>query len=285
MNAKPFDITTDVAWCPGCGDYGLRNIMLDVLADLHLNSENLCFVSGIGQAAKSPQYYDVNYFNGLHGRALPAAVGIKAANPDMKLIVQSGDGDIYGEGGNHLIHTIRRNPDMTVIVHDNMVYGLTKGQASPTSNQGMKTPIQTAGVSAFPFNPVALAITMGATFVARGSVGDKEKTKEVIKAAILHKGFALVDVFQACVSFNKINTHKWYKDNTGYIPEEHQKNDRLKALSLAFSEEPFFLGIFYQVEGIKIFEDFISVYENLHEPLYKRNRNMSVIKEIMDQKK
>lgn len=285
MDRKYFDFATDIAWCPGCGDYGLRNIMIEVMTELELTKEKLCFVSGIGQAAKAPQYYDVNYFNGLHGRALPAALGIKSANPDMKLIVQSGDGDMYGEGGNHFIHTIRRNTDITVIVHDNMVYGLTKGQASPTSRQGMKTPIQIEGVNSNPLNPIALAITMGATFVARGSVGEKEKTKEMIKAAIMHKGFSLVDVFQACVSFNKINTHKWYKENTVFIPDNHPKEDKIKALTLAFSESPWPLGIFYKVDGTKTFEDSLCVYEDSREPLYKRNRNMDIIKEIMNQKK
>lgn len=285
MDKKQFDFTTDIAWCPGCGDYGLRNIMIEVMTELELTKEKLCFVSGIGQAAKAPQYYDVSYFNGLHGRALPAAVGIKAANPDMKLIVQSGDGDMYGEGGNHFIHTIRRNCDITVIVHNNMVYGLTKGQASPTSGKGMKTPIQTEGVTSTPLNPIALAITMGATFVARGSVGEKEKTKETIKAAIMHKGFSLVDVFQACVSFNKINTHKWYKENTIPIPDDHPKGDKIKALSLAFSETPWPLGIFYETVDCKTFEDSLCVYGNSREPLYKINRKMEVIKEIMDKKK
>ncbi len=285
MDRKYFDIATDIAWCPGCGNFGIRNIMLDAMVELGLSKDKLCFVSGIGQAAKAPHYYDVSYFNGLHGRALPVASGIKAANPDIKLIVESGDGDMYGEGGNHFIHTIRRNPDITVIVHNNMVYGLTKGQASPTTQKGMKTPIQTEGVNSIPLNPVALAITMGATFVARGAAGDKEKTKEIIKAAIMHKGFALVDIFQACVSFNKVNTHKWYKENIVIIPDTHPKDDKVKALSLAFSESPWPLGIFYEVNGFKTFEDSLPVYEHSHEPLYKRTRNMDILREIMNQKK
>jgi 2-oxoglutarate ferredoxin oxidoreductase subunit beta len=166
-----------------------------------------------------------------------------------------------------------------------MVYGLTKGQASPTSQQGMKTPIQTAGVNSIPLNPVALAITMGATFVARGSVGAQEITKEILKAAIIHKGFALVDIFQACVSFNKTNTHKWYKENTALIPGTQPVDDKLKALSLTFSESPWLLGIFYKMDGVKTFEDSLSVYEQSHEPLYKRTRDMNVLKEIMSQKK
>jgi len=285
MDKSYFDIQADIAWCPGCGDYGLRNIMLEAMSELELKKEELVFVSGIGQAAKSPQYYDVSYFNGLHGRALPAASGIKAANPGIKLIVQSGDGDMYGEGGNLFIHTIRRNPDITVIVHDNMIYGLTKGQASPTTRPGTKTPIQPAGVSEIPLNPLALAITMGATFVARGSVGEKELTKNLIKQAINHRGFALVDVFQACVSFNKVNTHKWYKENTAMLPDTHLPGDRIEALKAAFSESPWLLGLFYKKEGVNVFEDTLSVYAGSKEPLYRRNRDMNVIKEIMASKK
>lgn len=285
MDKSYFDIKTEIAWCPGCGNFGLRNIMLEALAEIELKKENLVFVSGIGQAAKSPQYYDVSYFNGLHGRALPAASGIKAANPEIKLIVQSGDGDMYGEGGNHFIHAIRRNPDITVIVHDNMIYGLTKGQASPTTRPGTKTPIQTSGVSETPLNPIALAITMGATFVGRGSVGEKELTKNLIKQAINHRGFAFVDVFQACVSFNKVNTHKWYKENTAALPDTHNPQDKMEALKAAFSEYPWFLGLFYKKEGVSIFEDTLSVYRDSKEPLYKRNRDMKVIKEIMELKK
>src|SRR6056297_2998862 len=137
---NPFNYDMETAWCPGCGNFGIKNIMLKALKELKeesvISKEKLVMVSGIGQAAKAPQYLDVNYFNGLHGRALPAATAIKAANPGLKVIVESGDGDMYGEGGNHFLHAIRRNPDITVVVHNNMVYGLTKGQASPTSQHG-----------------------------------------------------------------------------------------------------------------------------------------------------
>src|SRR3989339_1706819 len=173
----------EIAWCPGCGNYGIRNIMLKVFTELGIPKEQLVYCSGIGHAAKAPQYYDLSYFNGLHGRALPAASGIKAVNPGLKLIVESGDGDIYGEGGNHFIHAIRRNPDITVIVHDNMVYGLTKGQASPTSQAGFKTPIQVGGVFETPMNPLAIAIAADASFVSRAFSGNITETKDIIKKA------------------------------------------------------------------------------------------------------
>jgi len=282
---KLFDYKTEIAWCPGCGDFGLRMLMLDALEEAGLTQQQVCFVSGIGQAAKAPQYFDTSYFNGLHGRALPAACGIKAANPDLKVIVESGDGDMYGEGGNHFLHTLRRNPDITLVVHDNMVYGLTKGQASPTTRKGMKTPIQTEGVRSEPINPIALAITTGATYVARGSVGERDLTRKLIVDGINHKGLALIDVFQSCVSFNKLNTHAWFKEHSAPIPEGHDVTDRMQALTLAFEEEPWRLGLFYRVEGRQTFEDGQSVYQNSRGPLYSRTRDGQVLRDLMAEKR
>ncbi|MHC4574654.1 MAG: thiamine pyrophosphate-dependent enzyme, partial [Planctomycetota bacterium] len=166
MDARGFDMgDIDIAWCPGCGNFPILKILTQALAELQIEPTNLVVVSGIGQAAKIPHYFKTNCFNGLHGRALPPATAIKATNPHLTVIAESGDGDMYGEGGNHLLHTIRRNPDITNIVHNNMVYGLTKGQASPTSQLGFKTPVQVAGVFLEPFNPLAVAIALDASFV------------------------------------------------------------------------------------------------------------------------
>ena len=203
----------DIAWCQGCGNFGILNVLKKALDELDIEPKNLVLVSGIGQAAKIPHYLETNFFNGLHGRALPPATAIKASNPSLTVIAESGDGDMYGEGGNHFIHTIRRNPNITNIVHNNMVYGLTKGQASPTSRIGFKTPVQVAGVILEPLNPLAVAIALDASFVARAYIGDMDQTKEIFKKAINHKGYALVDVFQPCVTFNKLNTYQWFKDN------------------------------------------------------------------------
>ncbi len=212
MDKKIFDIEDiDIAWCPGCGNFGIRNILMETLAELEIKPKNLVIVSGIGQAAKMPHYINCNTFNGLHGRALPPALAIKAVNPELVVIAESGDGDMYGEGGNHFTNNIRRNPDITNIIHNNMVYGLTKGQASPTSQKGFVTPIQVNGVILEPFNPIAVAIALEASFVARAFIGDIEETKEILKKAVVHKGYALVDIFQPCVSFNKINTFQWFK--------------------------------------------------------------------------
>ncbi|PIS28499.1 2-oxoacid ferredoxin oxidoreductase [Candidatus Saganbacteria bacterium CG08_land_8_20_14_0_20_45_16] len=242
----------NIAWCPGCGNFGILNTLKQALAELNLKPQDICLVSGIGQAAKIPHYLDC-FFNGLHGRALPSATAIKAVNPKLTVIAESGDGDMYGEGGKHFIHTIRRNPDITNLVHNNMVYGLTKGQASPTSQCGFMTPVQVSGVSEMPFNPIAVAISLDASFVARAFSADIEQTKEIIKAAIQHPGYALVDILQPCVSFNKVNTYQWFKDNTYYLEKEHNPCDRQAALKWALENEKFALGIFYKSEGKQVF--------------------------------
>jgi 2-oxoglutarate/2-oxoacid ferredoxin oxidoreductase subunit beta len=260
----------DIAWCPGCGNFGILTAVKEALAELELKPENLIVVSGIGQAAKAPHYYKTNFYNGLHGRAIPPATAIKAVNPGMTVIVESGDGDIYGEGGNHFIHAIRRNPDITVLVHNNMVYGLTKGQASPTSQLGFKTPVQVGGVFEEPFNPLAVAIALDASFVARAFAGDPGKTKEIIKKAVTHKGFSLVDIFQPCVTFNKTNRYQWFKSNTYYIEDSYSPLDRREAFKRASETGKYPLGIIYENKNKIAFEDNLSVYRENKEPLWPR---------------
>src|SRR3989344_68479 len=251
LDKKIYDMPkgTDMAWCPGCGNFPILNIVKMALAELDIRPQDAVLCSGIGQAAKTPHYLRVNYFNGLHGRALPPAIAIKIASPHLTVIAESGDGDTYGEGGNHFMHTIRRNPDITNIVHNNMIYGLTKGQASPTSEKGLKNPIQPTGVITEPFNPLAVALSLGATFVARAFSGDIIQTKEIIKAAIQHTGYALVDVFQPCVVFNKQNTYQWFKEKCYYVDEQYDKKDKMQALTLAFDENRLALGVNYEQQG------------------------------------
>lgn len=281
IDKKLYDMPkeTDMAWCPGCGNFPILNIVKMALAELDILPQNVVMCSGIGQAAKTPHYLRVNYFNGLHGRALPPATAIKITNPQLTVIAESGDGDTYGEGGNHFLHAIRRNPDITNIVHNNMVYGLTKGQASPTSEKGMKTPVQIGGVVMEPFNPLATAITLGATFVARVFSGDIMQSKEIIKAAIQHKGYALVDVFQPCVVFNKQNTYQWFKQNTYYLDETHDKADKMKALELAFQLEHMPLGILYQETSRPSYETLVRTgQESFHERVLDKEKLTEVIK-------
>lgn len=245
----------DIAWCPGCGDFSILRILKEVLAELEIKPEELVICSGIGQAAKTPHYLDCNVYNGLHGRALPPATAIKAVNPNLTVIAISGDGDMYGEGGNHLISAMRRNPNIKNIVNNNMLYGLTKGQASPTTQKGFSTAVQTAGVSAEPFNPIATAIAQDASFVARAFCADINQSKEILKKAILHKGYSIIDIFQPCVTFNKINTFKWFKENTYYLDESHDYTNRTKAFEKSVEIEKFPLGIFYAHENKTVFEE------------------------------
>ena len=274
---NPFDLhIDDIAWCPGCGNFAILDSLKKALSQLNKKPQDVVISSGIGQAAKMPQYLNVNYFNGLHGRSLPPATGIKLSNPELTVIAESGDGCTYGEGGNHFIHAIRRNPDITNLIHDNQIYGLTKGQASPTSERGMETPVQYKGVILEPFNPLAVAISLGAPFVARAFAGDKEKTVEIIKKAIEFKGFAVVDIFQPCVSFNKVNTYKWYKENTYYL-KDHDPTDREKGLKLAFKEDKYPLGIIYINENMKTYLENSGFYRDNPDPLYKRERKKSEI--------
>ena len=263
------DKNIDLAWCPGCGNFGINKVLKSVLKELKIKPENLVIISGIGQAAKMPQYLKTNMFNGLHGRALPVATAVKACNPGLTVIAEGGDGDMYGEGGNHFIHAIRRNPDLTNIVHNNMVYGLTKGQASPTSQPGFKTPVQVNGVFLEPFNPLAVAIALNASFVARAFIGDEKETAGLIKEAIMHKGFALLDIFQPCVTFNKQNTYTWFKENTFYLKNHDYKN-RLTAFEMAVKTDKFPLGIFYKHPGKKTFEENLELYKTDKTPVIKR---------------
>ncbi|NCC58452.1 MAG: 2-oxoacid ferredoxin oxidoreductase [Synergistales bacterium] len=283
MDSGIFDLAgIDISWCPGCGDFKILDSIKNALRELELTPHDVVMVSGIGQAAKTPHYMRSHFFNGLHGRALSNATAIKAANKSLKIIAVGGDGDMYGEGGNHFTHTIRRNPDITNLVFNNMVYGLTKGQASPTSPVGFRTSVQVDGVQSRPFNPLAASLVNGATFVARAFAGDGEQTKEIIKRAILHKGYSLVDIFQPCVSFNSVNTYKWFQENT-YTVDGHDEEDFRKALELALVEEgPFPLGVLYRREGVPVFEDTLAAYRNDDRPLFRREAPRKAVKELID---
>lgn len=282
-----FDMPTDTdnQWCPGCGNFPILQTVKKALVAQGKTPQEMVFVSGIGQAAKLPQYVNANYFNGLHGRALPVATGIKSANPRLSVIVTSGDGDIYGEGGNHLIHTIRRNPDITVIVHDNMIYGLTKGQAAPTTQPGTVTPTQPNGVYDDAINPIALAISLDAPFVARANAGDPKQAQDIIEQAMAHKGFSLVDIFQPCVVFNKTNTYQWFKDKTYDIGEDHDPSDRALAFARAIEEDRFPLGVIYKHDRRQVFEQAIGNYADDLRPLYQRERKDDIINALLQTRK
>jgi len=219
------------AWCPGCGNFAILKTFKDVMVELQMEPHQFTVVSGIGQAAKLPHYIRCNTFNGLHGRALPVATGIKLANHAMPVIVTTGDGDCYGEGGNHLLAAIRRNINIKLFVHDNQIYGLTKGQPSPTTSAGTIAKNVPFGVISEQFNPMALAVALDCGFAARAFAGDPAHLKSLMKEAINHKGFALIDILQPCVSFNKVNTYEWYRKRVYHIEPEYNPEDRMTAFS------------------------------------------------------
>ena len=241
--------TYETAWCPGCGNFVILDCLKTALEQLGKAPREVLVAAGIGQAAKTPQYISANAFCGLHGRSLPAAVAAKIANEKLTVIVDTGDGDSYGEGGNHFLHNIRRNVDITHFVHDNQIYGLTKGQASPTSVMGLVTGVQTDGNINEPLNPVMLAIASGAGFVARGFTGKKEQLILLMKQAIEYKGYALVDILQPCVSFNKVNTFGWYKERVYDLDESYNNTNKAEALAKAMEfDEKIPLGVLYREE-------------------------------------
>ncbi len=208
------------AWCPGCGNFPMLKAFKEALAELEIQPKDILLVSGIGQSSKFPHYLRCNTFNGIHGRALPVATGVRLANPELKVVVTTGDGDCYGEGGNHLLAAFRKNPDMTLVVHNNQVYALTKGQASPTSDQGFKSLVQPGGVPYPPLHALALAVAQDCSWVGRGFAGMGDHLKEMYQQAIQHRGFSLLEVLQPCVSFNKVNTFQWYKKRVYRVEEE-----------------------------------------------------------------
>ena len=270
----------ETAWCPGCGNFSILEGVKRGLVASELEPHQILLVSGIGQAAKTPHYLNANVFNGLHGRALPVASGAKLANPNLKVIVESGDGCNYGEGGNHFLAAIRRNIDLTMIVHDNQVYGLTKGQASPTTQEGFVTKAQPEGVASAPFNPLAVAVAMQASFVARGFSGMIDHLAGLVKQAIAHEGFALIDVLQPCVSFNKVNTFAWYKKRCYSLPEEYNPTDWQAAMGKAMEwGEKIPLGIIYRNQRPSFEKHFRVIDQG---PLVGRDTDMGELRKVLD---
>jgi 2-oxoglutarate ferredoxin oxidoreductase subunit beta len=243
------------AWCPGCGDFGILRALNRALVEMQIEPYRVLMVCGIGQAGKLPHYTRGNVFNSLHGRPIPPAIGAKIANSELIVIAISGDGDAYGEGGNHFLHAARRNHDITYLVHNNQVYGLTKGQASPTSDVGFITKTTPYG-AASPVNPLAVAIVNGASFVSRGFAGDIDHLSNLIKKGIAHRGFALIDILQPCVSFNSKNTFQWYKERTYKLEDEkYDPGDKRAALDKALEwGDKIPIGVIYE-GNLPVYED------------------------------
>ncbi|MBI2939927.1 MAG: 2-oxoacid:ferredoxin oxidoreductase subunit beta [Chloroflexi bacterium] len=270
-DVKLFNSPERPTWCPGCGDYGILNAIKSALAGLDLYPHQVMVVSGIGCGSKLPHYMHANGFNSLHGRALPIAQGIKLANYQLTVLAVTGDGDGFGIGGNHFLHTIRRNPNITHIVEDNMVYGLTKGQYSPTSPLGFVTSTSPDGTIETAINPPLLAMSAGATFVARGFAGEPKHLTQIIMQAVQHQGYALIDVLQPCVIYNKINTYDFYRARVSKLDDDpsHDPTDLQAAMAKAREwGDRIPIGILYRVTGRPTHEEQVKVLR--HGPLVRQ---------------
>lgn len=243
-------------WCPGCGHFTALHGLYESVERLNIQPKDFVVVSGIGCSGRFPFFIKGFGLHGLHGRAVPIATGLKIANPDLTVVIVGGDGDGIGIGGGHFPHAARSNFNLTYLLLDNGIYGLTKGQVSPTSPMGMVSGTSPYGNIARPLNPTTLALAYGATFVARVFSRDREMVSKIITQAIQHKGFSFVHDLSPCIEFNKLITYQSWNDVVKEIPEGHPTNDRSKAMTLAESADPIYLGLFLQ-ENIPSFDDHV----------------------------
>jgi 2-oxoglutarate ferredoxin oxidoreductase subunit beta len=250
LSAKDFKGKSDPDWCPGCGDFGVLRSLQVTCADLGLRPHEILVVSGIGCSSNLPGYFNSYGAHTLHGRSLPVATGAKLVNQDLTVICVGGDGDAYGIGGNHLTHIARRNVDLTYLVMNNQIYGLTTGQTSPTSRLGMKTKSTPFGNIEGAVNPITSAIMDGATFVARGYTGDQKQLQSLVRRAIEHRGFALLDIFSPCVTFNKDNSYDFFKPRVQRLEDEgHDPSDWKEACEKAMLwGDAIYTGLFFEAE-------------------------------------
>ncbi|MBI2194544.1 MAG: 2-oxoacid ferredoxin oxidoreductase [Planctomycetes bacterium] len=248
LSAKDFKGKVDPDWCPGCGDFGVLNSLQKACADLGIRPHQLLCISGIGCSSNFPGFFNAYGMHTLHGRALAVATGAQLANHDLHVVVTGGDGDGYGIGGNHFVHTMRRNVDLLYIVMNNQIYGLTTGQVSPTSCFGMKTKSTPFGSVELPINPISMAIVAGATFVARGFSGDPKHLSDLMAKGLQHKGFALIDVFSPCVTFNDDNTYSWFRPRVKKLEEMgHDPSDWKAAIEQSMKwGDTIPIGLFFQ---------------------------------------
>jgi 2-oxoglutarate ferredoxin oxidoreductase subunit beta len=247
VKIEDFASQVENAWCPGCGNFGILQAVKKTLVELDLSPHEVVICTGIGQAPKLPHYMRVNTFNGLHGREVAAASGIKLAAHDLTVIVHAGDGGAYGEGGNHFLHAIRRNIDITLVVHDNKTYGLTKGQASPTTELGTARGLQPDGLFSKPLNPLSLAISQECSFVAQGLSSKAAQLVDLLKQAITNQGFSLINVLQPCVSWDKKHTYQYYQERCYQLEPDYDPTDRYSAFELVSqNEQKIPLGVIYK---------------------------------------
>jgi len=251
LKAKDYKSTIPPVWCPGCGDYGVLNSVQKAYAELQLSIHSTVNVSGIGCSSRLPYFLKMYGFHSLHGRALPIATGIKIANPELEVIAYGGDGDGFSIGGGHVPHVARKNTDITYIVMDNHIYGLTKGQVSPTSDPGFvatTTPYGAPDTSSV--NPLSYLLTYGATFVAQCFSGNPKQTTDIVKRAIEHKGFSYVNIISPCLTFNKVDTMAFYKEAVAMLPDDHDTSNLVDAFDKAVTPPAgkIYTGLFFETE-------------------------------------
>lgn len=236
-------------WCPGCGDFGVLNAVYNAMLQQGYDPAKTVVVSGIGCSSRLPFFSSTYGFHSVHGRTMPVATGVKTANPELDVVTVGGDGDAFAIGGNHFIHAARRNLNTCYIIMDNNIYGLTKGQVSPTSSIGFVTKTTPKGNPDQPVNPLMLALAAGATFIARGFSGKPKELADIIIQGMKHNGFAVIDAYSPCPTFNKINTFQFYRDGTAPLPKDFDPTNRDAALRVIESENPYYLGLLYKREG------------------------------------
>ncbi len=266
LTVQHFRSGTKPIWCPGCGDFSVLSSFYKTLVDLNLPSEKVAIASGIGCSGRFPAFVKAYGFHGVHGRAVPLATGMKLARPDLNVFAVGGDGDGFSIGGGHLPHAARRNVDITYIVMDNEIYGLTKGQPSPTSQIGMKKKASPYGTFDQPLNPLLMALSYGTTFVARGFSSKPKQLTELIKRGTQHKGFSIIQVISPCVSFNNLYDH--FKAVTKEVPEDHDPADKAAAIKLALDTETIYIGVFYEEDRPTFTDNAAGLIEQTKDPEY-----------------
>ncbi|GIO00644.1 2-oxoglutarate ferredoxin oxidoreductase subunit beta [Brevibacillus halotolerans] len=271
---KEFRNSIKPNWCPGCGDFSVQAAIQRAAANVGLEPENLAVVSGIGCSGRISGYINCYGFHGVHGRALPIAQGLKMANRELTVIASGGDGDGFAIGMGHTVHAIRRNMDITYIVMDNQIYGLTKGQTSPRSAAGFVTKSTPAGAIEQAISPIELALSAGATFVAQSVSSDLKGLTDVIEKGIQHKGFSLINVFSPCVTFNKVNTYDWFKQNIVPVDsiEGYDKHNKIMAMSHSMANNGLLTGIIYQNTEQQRYEDLVKGFDQ--EALVKKDLHL-----------
>jgi 2-oxoglutarate/2-oxoacid ferredoxin oxidoreductase subunit beta len=272
---KDFRNNVKPNWCPGCGDFSVQAAIQRAAANVGLEPENLAVISGIGCSGRISGYINSYGLHGIHGRSLPIAQGVKMANRDLTVIASGGDGDGFAIGMGHTIHSIRRNIDITYIVMDNQIYGLTKGQTSPRSAAGFKTKSTPYGSIEQAISPMEMALTAGATFVAQSFSTDLKDLTALIEAGIQHKGFSLINVFSPCVTYNKVNTYDWFKENLTKLSdiEGYDPSSREGAMSTLMKHDGLVTGLIYQNKERQSYQQLLKGYSE--DPLVDSDLNLN----------